>query len=67
MGVRKEVTVSISYFDFKFKSLGDASMFAFLAASSIVDQDRPIELNVKYISTPDTEENDDNSDNDEEE
>lgn len=49
MGVRRQIVVSISYFDFNFDSIGDASLFANLAAEHIDDTNRTVELNAKYI------------------
>lgn len=55
MGVRRQIVVSISYFDFNFDSMGDASLFANLAAEHIDDTNRTVELNVKYIQDDESE------------
>lgn len=55
MGVKKEVVVSISYFNFKFESLSAANMFASLASSTIDDKGRGVEMVVKYIPVEDTD------------
>ena len=57
---KTRVVVSISYFDFDF---GDdiiaANAFAKVAKATITDQTRGVELNVKYLSDEDKEEEQD--------
>ena len=57
---KARVVVSISYFDFDF---GDdiiaANAFAKVAKATITDQTRGVELNVKYLSDEDKEEEQD--------
>ena len=58
--IKTRVVVSISYFDFDF---GDdmiaANAFAKVAKATITDQTRGIELNAKYLSDEDKEEEQD--------
>ena len=54
---KSRVVVSISYFDFDFgDDLIAANAFANVAKATITDQSRGIELNVKYLSDGDIEE-----------
>lgn len=54
---KTRVVVSISYFDFDFgDDLIAANAFANVARATITDQTRGIELNVKYSSDGDIEE-----------
>ena len=55
MGVRRQIVVTISYIDFNFDSIGDASLFANLAAKHIDDTNRTVELNAKYIQDDEAE------------
>ena len=58
--IKTRVMVSISYFDFDF---GDdiiaANAFAKVAKATITDQTRGVDLNVKYLSDEDKEEEQD--------
>ena len=57
---KTKVMVSISYFDFDFgDDLIAANAFANVAKATITDQTRGIELNVKYLSDEDKEEEQD--------
>ena len=57
---KTKVTVSISYFDFDFgDDLIAADIFANVARATIFDHLRAIELNVKYLSDDDKEEEQD--------
>lgn len=57
---KSRVVVSISYFDFDFgDDLIAANAFANVARATITDQDRGVELNVKYLSDEDKEEEQD--------
>lgn len=58
MGVRREIVVSVSYFDFKFVSLADASLFANMAAEHIEDKNRNVQLNIQYIQDDEVETDD---------
>lgn len=49
MGVKKEIIVAISYFDFKFDSLQAANNFAEVAALTIDDKNKDIRISVRYI------------------
>ena len=54
---KTRVVVSISYFDFDFgDDLIAANAFAKVARATITDQCRGVELNVKYLSDGDIEE-----------
>lgn len=54
---KTRAVVSISYFDFDFgDDLIAANAFANVAKATITDQTRGIELNVKYLSDEDKEE-----------
>ena len=54
---KTRVVVSISYFDFDFgDDLIAANAFANVARATIIDHLRAIELNVKYLSDDDKEE-----------
>lgn len=56
--IKTKAVVSISYFDFDFgDDLIAADAFANVARASIMDKNREVELNVKYLS--DEEEQDD--------
>ena len=56
--IKKRAVVSISFLDFDF---GDdfivANSFASIARATSTDQSREVELNVKYLSDEDIEEN----------
>ena len=53
---KRRVMVSISYFDFDFgDDLIAANAFANVAKATITDQGRAVELNVKYLSDEDIE------------
>lgn len=55
--IRTKVVVSISYFDFDFgDDLIAANAFANVAKATFTDQSRGVELNVKYLSDEDKEE-----------
>lgn len=57
---KSRVVVSISYFDFDFgDDLIAANAFANAARATITDQCRAVELNVKYLSDDDKEEEQD--------
>ena len=57
---KSRVVVSISYFDFDFgDDLIAANAFANVARATIMDQTRAVELNVKYLSDGDKEEEQD--------
>lgn len=57
---KTRVMVSISYFDFDFgDDLIAANAFANVARATITDQSRGVELNVKYSSDEDKEEEQD--------
>lgn len=54
---KTRVVVSLSYFEFDFgDDLIAADAFANVARATITDQDRGVELNVKYLSDEDIEE-----------
>ena len=54
---KSRVMVSISYFDFDFgDDLIAANAFANVARATLTDQSRAVELNVKYLSDGDIEE-----------
>lgn len=57
---KTRVVVSISYFDFDFgDDLIAANAFANVAKATFTDQTRGVELNVKYLSDEDKEEEQD--------
>lgn len=54
---KRRVMVSISYFDFDFgDDLIAANAFANVARATFTDQSRGVEVNVKYLSDGDIEE-----------
>lgn len=54
---KTKAVVSISYFEFDFgDDLIAADAFANVARATLMDQDRGVELNVKYLSDEDIEE-----------
>lgn len=54
---KTRAVVSISYFEFDFgDDLIAADAFANVARATLTDQDRAVELNVKYLSDEDIEE-----------
>ena len=62
---KSRVMVSISYFDFDFgDDLIAANAFANVARATFTDQSREVELNVKYLSDEDKEEEQDDQTND---
>lgn len=57
---KTRIVVSISYFDFDFgDDLIAANAFANVAKATITDQSRGVELNVKYLSDENKEEEQD--------
>lgn len=57
---KSRVIVSISYFDFDFgDDLIAANAFANVARATFTDQSRGVELNVRYLSDEDKEEEQD--------